>query len=116
MSSGKIEGNYFKNVQNSLISDELAIFADCILQKSTNFESESYKKALKTDFDLDLEEIKSVKYEIANGVVTPVAVAAIILRTNKCQNSATNICNIATIDHSKPARTSNFFRSIISVK
>ncbi|MBA7676320.1 hypothetical protein ES703_84561 [subsurface metagenome] len=68
------------------------------------------------DFDLDLEEIKSVKYEIANGVVTPVAVAAIILRTNKCQNSATAICNIATIDYSKPARTSNFFLSIISVK
>ena len=56
MSSGKIEGNYFKNVQNSLISDELAIFAGCFLQKSTNFESESYKKALKTDFDLDLEK------------------------------------------------------------
>ncbi|MCK4370849.1 MAG: hypothetical protein KAW03_07260 [Candidatus Lokiarchaeota archaeon] len=64
MSLGKIEGNYFKNVQNSLISDELAIFADCILQKSTNFESESYKKALKNDFDLDLE--KTDEYIIDN--------------------------------------------------
>jgi len=56
MSSGKIEGNYFKNVQDSLLSDELAIFAECILQKSTNFESESYKKALKNDFDLKYEQ------------------------------------------------------------
>ena len=56
MSSGKIEGNYLKNVQNSLIFDESAIFNDYYLQKSINFESKSFINRLKKDFDLKYEQ------------------------------------------------------------
>ncbi|NVM34446.1 MAG: hypothetical protein HWN81_02550 [Candidatus Lokiarchaeota archaeon] len=56
MSSGKIEGNYLKNVQNNLIFDESAIFHDYYLQKSINSESKSFISGLKKDFNLRLEE------------------------------------------------------------
>ena len=56
MSSGKLEGNYLKNVQNSLVIDESAIFNDYYIQKSINSESKSFISNLKRDFDLQLEE------------------------------------------------------------
>jgi len=56
MSSGKIEGNYLKNVQNSLILDESAIFNDYYIQKSINSESKSFIKGSKKDFDLKLKQ------------------------------------------------------------
>jgi len=56
MSSGKIGGNYLRNVQNNLIFDESVIFHDYYSQKSINFESRLFITGVKKDFDLRLEE------------------------------------------------------------
>lgn len=56
MSSGKIEGNYLKNVQNNLMFDESAIFHDFYLQKRINSNSKSSFSDVRSDLDLQLEE------------------------------------------------------------
>ena len=40
MSTGKLEGNYLKNVEKDLIFDESAIIANYSLQKSNYFDTQ----------------------------------------------------------------------------
>ena len=63
MSSGKIEGNYLKNVQNSLIIDESAIFNDYYLQKSINSEP---KQTYEGVIDNHLRMIKEIHIILKN--------------------------------------------------
>ena len=51
MSSGKIEQNYFENIENGLIYNEPVIFSENYLHESHFFESKSHKK----DFDIRLQ-------------------------------------------------------------
>ncbi|MFX1500341.1 MAG: hypothetical protein ACFFDH_05170 [Promethearchaeota archaeon] len=55
MSSGKIEGNFFKNVQKSLFFDESALFSDFSLHKSIKFNSKLISKDLEKDFFFEEE-------------------------------------------------------------
>ncbi|MFX1417834.1 MAG: hypothetical protein ACFE9N_02815 [Promethearchaeota archaeon] len=56
MSSGKVEQNYFKNVENDLIFNESIIFSENIIQKSHFSESKSYNEKVCKDFDIGLKE------------------------------------------------------------
>jgi len=49
-------------------------------------------------------------------VVTLTAIAATILTSISCQNTSTNKCDMAVIDHNTPAKIKIFFLSIVSVK
>lgn len=51
MSSGKLEHNYLKNIENSLIFNESVIFSEISLHKSHFSESNLFKK----DYDLRLQ-------------------------------------------------------------
>ncbi|GAG78280.1 unnamed protein product [marine sediment metagenome] len=61
------------------------------------------------DFERESDEIISARYETTSGVVTLTAIAATILTSNSCQNSSTNMCNMAVNDHNTPARINIFF-------
>jgi hypothetical protein len=51
MSSGKIEGNFFKNIEIDSIFNESVIFTDQHLQKSNYSKSKSYRNGLYKDIN-----------------------------------------------------------------
>ena len=62
MSSGKLEGNYLKNVENSFRFDESAVITNLHLQKSNHFEITLYYDNLIKDEQRILQQInESVK-------------------------------------------------------
>ncbi len=62
MSSGKIEQNYFKNVQDGLLFNESVNFSEDILHKSHSFKSKLYREGIYKEFNLKIEGIsKGVK-------------------------------------------------------
>ncbi len=56
MSSGKIEQNYFKNVQDGLIFNESVIFSEDILHKSHFSESKSCKEGIYKEFHINMQD------------------------------------------------------------
>jgi hypothetical protein len=61
MSSGKIEQNYFKNVANSLIFNELDIYSEKDVNKSHFSESKTNEEKIPTDFDIN-NRISNIDY------------------------------------------------------
>ncbi|UCC19301.1 MAG: hypothetical protein JSV62_14540 [Promethearchaeota archaeon] len=56
MSSGKIEQNYFKNIENDSIFNEFNIFTDNFIQKSHFSESKSCEENVCKDFDFQTKQ------------------------------------------------------------
>ncbi len=57
MSSGKIEQNYFKHVQDGLLFNESAVFSKDILHKSHQFKSDSYKEGRNREFNSKAQDL-----------------------------------------------------------
>ncbi|MFX1240298.1 MAG: hypothetical protein ACFFA7_03510 [Promethearchaeota archaeon] len=64
MSSGKVEQNYSKLVQDGLLFNESVIFSESILRKSCKFKSEPYKEGRNRDFNF--ETIKKIHFILKN--------------------------------------------------
>jgi hypothetical protein len=59
MSSGKLEQNYFKLVQDGLPYNEPVIFSEDILHKSHRFESESFIEVRNGDFNSKIYDLSN---------------------------------------------------------
>jgi len=92
MSSGKIEQNYFKNVEDDLIFNESVIFSENIIHKSHFSESKSYKEKMWSDFDIGL---KHHYKEVIDNHLNMVQKIHFILKNSKdlTQNQKYDYCN-----------------------
>ncbi|MFX1366657.1 MAG: hypothetical protein ACFFCE_02250 [Promethearchaeota archaeon] len=92
MSSGKIEGNFFKNVQSNLFFNESAIFSDFSLHKSIRFNSNLIIKDLKKDFFL--EEGRNIGWNAENHFRTIKKIHYILKNSSDLtQKQKYNYCN-----------------------